>query len=149
MAQPTTLKWTQVLIKIEDEGSPAAYNHPCLINTERGVTLRSGVSEVVVRDCADPDAPAFRELVKDSLSLGVSGAGVLDNKPATIQFYDTWWRGDISKRVRVCLGNVGYWECDLKLTEFDVAANPGEAKATATLTLESDGPVSAFTLGVG
>lgn len=148
MAPPTTIRGTRVLIKIEDEASPAVFSHPCLINAERGVEWRSSTNDIIVPDCADPDAPAYRELVKDSISMGVTGAGVLDNKQATITFYDAWMQSDNSKRVRVCLSDLGYWECDMKLTSFRVTGDRG-GKATVDVALESDGEITAFTLGIG
>lgn len=144
MAPPTTLKGTQLYIKIENDASPQVFAHPCLINSERGITFRSTTNDIVVPDCADPDDPAWRELVKDALSAGVTGAGVLDNKLATIQTYDSWHRSDDAKRVQVWLGTIGYWEGDFKLTEWSITGNRGD-KAQVSLTLESDGVVAAFT----
>lgn len=146
MATPTTLKGTQLYIKIENDASPQAFAHPCLINAERGIVFRSTTNDIVVPDCTDPDDPAWRELVKDALSAGVTGAGLLDNVFATISSYDAWYRSDDSKRIQVWLGTVGYWEGDFKLTEFGFTGNRG-TKAEVSLTMESDGVVSAFTQG--
>lgn len=147
MAQPTTIKGTQLYIKIGDGASPEVFTHPCLINSERGVTFRSNTSDIVVPDCENPEDPAFRELVKDALSMGVTGAGILDNLLTTIQTYTTWWKSDDAKNVQVWLGTVGYWQVAMKLTEFEVTGERNN-KAQVAITLESDGVVADFVAGV-
>lgn len=141
MTLPSTIKGTQLYIKVGDGASPEVFTHPCLINSERGVTFRSATNDIIVPDCATPDDPAFRQLVKDALSAGVTGAGVLDT--TSIATYDTWWRGDTAKNVQVWLGTVGYWEMPMKLTEWEVTGERNN-KAQVSLTLESDGVVVAF-----
>jgi predicted secreted protein len=144
MTQPTTLKGTQLFIKIGDGGDPESFAHHCLINADRGITFRSNTNDVVVPDCDNPDDPAWRELVKDALSVGVTGAGTLDNKLTTIQTYTTWVTSDDAKNLQVWLGTVGYWSGAFKLTEFAITGARGN-KAQVSLTLESDGVVSDFT----
>lgn len=146
MATPTTIRGTQLYVKIGDDASPEVFTHPCLINSERGVTFRSSTNDIVVPDCDNPDDPAFRELVKDALSMGVTGAGVLDNVLATIQAYTTWWKSDSAKAVQIWLGTIGYWQADMKLTEFEVTGERNN-KAQVAITLESDGVVADFVAG--
>lgn len=146
MAQPATLKGTQLYIKIGDGASPEVFTHPCLINSDRGVVFRSNTNDVIVPDCEEPDDPAWRELVKDVLSAGVTGSGILDNVLATIQAYTTWWKSDTGKNVQIWLGTIGYWQASFKLTEWNPSGARGE-KIVSTITLESDGVVSDFTAG--
>ena len=144
MAQPTTLKGTALYIKIGNGATPEVFTHPCLINSDRGITFRSSTSDIVVPDCDAPDNPAWRELVKDALSVGLTGSGVLDNKAATIDAYTDWWKGDVGKNVQIWLGTVGYWSGTFKLTEFQINGTRNN-KAQVSLTLESDGEISDFT----
>lgn len=144
--QPTTLKGTQIYLKISDGGSPEVFAHPCLINADRGVTFRSNTNDIVVPDCDSPEDPAWRELVKDALSAGLTGSGVLDNVLATIQAYTAWWKSDTGKNVQVWLGTVGYWSGSFKLTEWQITGARND-KAQVQITLESDGEVSDFTAG--
>lgn len=146
MAKPDTIKGTQLYIKISDGASPEVFTHPCLINSDRGVTFRSNTNDIVVPDCDNPDDPAWRELVKDALSAGVTGAGVLDNKLATIQSYTAWWKSDDAKNVQVWLGTLGYWQAPFKLTEWEVTGARND-KAQVSITLESDGEVADFVSG--
>src|SRR5690606_30459482 len=110
MAKPTSVKGTQLFIKVGDGASPEVFTHPCLINAERGIAFRSTTGDIVGPGCNSPDDPAWRELVKDALSAGVTGAGILDNVLLTIRAYTTWWKGDTAKNVQVWLGTVGYWQ---------------------------------------
>ena len=143
MAKPNTLRGTKLYIKVGDGASPEVFSHPCLINAERGITFRSNASDIVVPDCTTPDDPAWRELVKDALSAGVTGAGVLDNVLATIQAYTDWWKGDTAKNVQVWLGTIGRWQAPFKLTEWAITGERTN-KINVNLTLESDGEVSDF-----
>lgn len=146
MATPATLRGTQLYLKIGDGASPEVFGHPCLINAERGITFRSTANDIIVPDCTNPDDPAWRELVKDALSVGLTGAGVMDNVLATIQLYDTWWKSADTKNVQIWLGDIGYWEGAFMLTEWGLTGNRG-SKVDVTVTIESDGIVEAFTAG--
>jgi hypothetical protein len=146
MALPTTLKGTQLYIKIGDGASPEVFLHPCLINSERGVTFTSTTNDIIVPDCSNPDDPAWRQVVKDVLSVNITGAGILDTVLGTIQTYTTWWKTDTTKKIQVWLGTIGYWEFDAKLTEWELGGERGN-KVTNTLTIASDGAVSDFTSG--
>lgn len=146
MVTPTTLTGTQLYIKIGNGASPEVFAHPCLINAERGITFRSNSNDIIVPDCTNPDDPAWRQIVKDALSAGVTGAGILDNVLATIQSYTTWWKGDTAKNIQVWLGTIGYWEFPAKLTEWQITGERNN-KIMTTLSIESDDIVSDFTAG--
>lgn len=137
------LRGTQLYIKVGDGASPETFAHPCLINTKRGIKFASSTNKVIVPDCDNPDDPAWSEAIKDALSATIDGAGVLDNKPATITFYDNWFRSPTSKNVQVWLGAVGYFQGAFHLTGWE-ANGDRNANAEAALTLESDGPIAPF-----
>lgn len=143
MAAITKLRGTAVYIKIEDDASPQVFAHPCLINTRRGIKFASSTNKVIVPDCDNPDDPAWSEAIKDALGATIDGAGTLDNKAATISFYDGWFRGKTTKRVQVWLGTIGYWVGDFHLTNWEVSGDRNE-NAQVAITLESDGPLDAF-----
>lgn len=143
MATPTTLSGTQLLIKVGNAASPEVFTHPCLINAERGIQFSSSTQDVIVPDCTNPDDPAWREIEKDGLSATITGAGIMDNVLATIQTYDTWHRGQTTKNVQVWLGSIGKWVGAFKLTEIAFTGERGN-KVLVSLTLESDGSVTAF-----
>jgi hypothetical protein len=146
MAQPTTIRGSQLLVKIGNAGSPETFAHPCLINTERGIQFQSQGSDVVVPDCDSPEDPAWLEHVKDGLSATVTGAGTLNT--GDVDEFDTWFRSADPKNIRVCVGTVGYWQFEAHLTEFQVTGTRAE-KAQCSLTLRSEGLVPAFINGAG
>ena len=146
MATPATRTGTKLYLKIVDGGSPEVFSHPCLINAERGVAFRSSTNDVVVPDCTNPDDPAWRELVKDALNVGLNGAGIMDNTVENYQAYTEWWKLDEARNVQIWVDTLGYWSGAFKLTEWEITGNRGE-KINASITLESDGIVSDFTPG--
>jgi len=142
------LRGTALYIKVEDDASPATFAHPCLINAKRGIKFTSQGNKIIVPDCDNPDDPAWTQVVKDALAAAIDGAGVLDNKFATISFYDAWFRDKTSKRVRVCLSTVGYWSGDFHLTGWEITGNRGQ-NAEANVAMESHGALDAFLAGTG
>lgn len=143
MTAITTLRGTRLYIKVENDSSPATFAHPCLINTRRGIQFRSNLGKIITPDCDNPDDPAWEEAVKDALSAAITGEGVLDNKLATIQFYDAWWRSSTPKMVQVWLGTMGYWLGAFHLGSWEISGERGQ-HALATLSMESDGQIAAF-----
>lgn len=143
MTAISALRGTQLYIKVEDDASPAVFTHPCLINTKRGIKFTASTNKVIIPDCDNPDDPAWQQAMKDALSAAIDGAGKLDNKAATISFYDAWFRSKSAKMVRVYLGAVGYWQGAFQLTGWEISGDRGE-NCDASVTLESDGAMDAF-----
>lgn len=144
MTAISPLRGTQLYIKVEDDASPAAFAHPCLINAKRGIKFNADTKKQIIPDCDNPDDPAWQTAFKDALSAAIDGAGILDNKLATIQFYDGWFRSKGTKRVRVYLGTLGYWEGEFMLSNWEVSGDRG-ANCECSITLESHETLSAFT----
>lgn len=143
MAQPATISGTQLLIMIETE-TAGVFEHPCLINAERGIVFAADANSEVVPDCDNPDDPGWKEVTKDGFQATITGAGVLDT--TNIPLFDAWFRVDEVKSVKIQIGatpSIGTWTGDFKLTEFGITGNRGE-KANATVTMLSDGVVGAF-----
>lgn len=142
MAKPTTLRGTQLLIKIGDGNSPEVFAHPCLINTDRGIQFQSQGNDITVPDCASPDDPAWLEHVKDGLSATVTGSGVLN--VTDVSTFDTWFRSGDAKNVQIWLGTTGSWEGAFHLTEWQITGTRAN-KAECSITLRSDGDLGAYT----
>jgi hypothetical protein len=141
MAQPTTIRGSQLLIKVGDGASPEVFAHPCLINTERGIQFQSQGSDVVVPDCDNPEDPAWLEHVKDGMSATITGAGTLN--VTDVADFDTWFRSADAQNVQVWLGAHGHWQAAFHLTEFQVTGTRAE-KAQCTISLRSEGIVPAY-----
>lgn len=142
MALTKTLLGEKVLIQIGDgSGPPEVFAHDCLINLERGVQMSSETTEVIVPDCDDPSAAAWKEVFKDGLSIPVSGGGLLHT--ASIETWFTWWKVDTAKNVRINFNTTGalgggYIAVPMKLTSFNITGTR-KNYATAEVTLMSHG----------
>jgi predicted secreted protein len=135
----STIRGTQLLIKVGDDATPQAFAHPCLINAKRGFKLTVSTNKIVVPDCDNPDDPAWQECIKDVLSASIDGAGKLDT--ADIAAYHAWLVSKDSKNVQVWLGTVGHWAGAFHLTNFEANGDRG-ALAECSITLDSDGIVT-------
>lgn len=144
MAKVKTINGTQLLVQIGNGASPEVFAADCLINTSRGIKFNVDTKDFVVPDCADPDSPAWKEVVKDGLSATIDGAGMLDT-PSVEDWYN-WLIDKDTKNVRVKINVPGadgglYWQGAFHLTAFDVSGDRTD-KATATVTLVSSGPLT-------
>lgn len=142
MAPVKTLPGEKLLIQIGDGATPTeVFAHPCLINADRGVQISSDTTEIVVPDCDDPTLPAFKEILKDGISLQVSGGGVLHT--SDLEAYFNWMIADTPKNVRIkfdvsgALGG-GYIAVAMKLTAFNVTGTR-KNNSTVEITLMSHG----------
>lgn len=145
MAVVKTMNGTKLLVQIGDGASPTeAFAADCLINTERGIVFSSDISEFIVPDCDDPDAPAWKETTKDGLSAAVSGSGMLHT--ASVSDWFDWLKSASTKNVRVKVdvtaGNGGgYWSGAFHLSQFEITGNRNE-KAQVSVSLVSSGALT-------
>ena len=126
MAQVKTLPGEKLLIAIGDGGSPEVFTHPCMINSDRGLAVNWEVSEIIVPDCDDLTLPAFKEILKDGMSLQVTGGGTL-HTPDWQEFYE-WSISDDAKNVKIFLNVTaavggGSITVPMKLTTFNTVGN--------------------------
>ncbi len=145
MASVKTMVGEKILIKIGDGATPTeTFSHPCMINLDRGLAFSSDSTDVVVPDCDDPSAVAWKEVYKDGLSLQISGGGLLHT--LSLETYFNWMTVDTSKNVQV-LFNVsaadggGYISGAFKLTSFGISGTR-KNNATVDLTLMSHGALT-------
>lgn len=75
MAQATTIKGGKVRVLLDLAGS-GTFTAPCGFSS-RSITFTKGLEEVTVPDCDDPDKVDWIGRDAVSLSIGVSGEGVL------------------------------------------------------------------------
>lgn len=143
MVAITPLRGTQLYIKVGDGNSPEVFAHPCLINTKRGIKFTSNTNKVIIPDCDNPEDPAWSEAIKDGLAAAIDGAGTLDNKAATISFYDAWFRDKDTRNVQVWLGTLGHWAGAFHLTGWEINGDRNN-NAEVSITLESSAALDAF-----
>lgn len=147
MAQVKTLPGEQLLIQIGNGGSPTeTFAAPCMINADRGLQISSDVSEIIVPDCDNPSLPAFKEILKDGMTIQVSGGGVL-HTPDTEDWY-AWAISDLAKNVKINFNVTGANGggsilVPMKLTQFNITGNRKE-NSTVEVTLRSHGTPGAW-----
>lgn len=138
MAAATTIKGGKVRVLLGNDADPIVYSSPCGF-TQRSITLTKGLEEVNVPDCDDPDKVDWVGRDATSLSMGISGEGVLSSESV-----DIWLEGfesidSIPIKVE--------WEFPAKtitwtgyahIESMEVGANNGQ-RATNNVSLQSDG----------
>jgi hypothetical protein len=87
MAQATTIKGGKFRVLIGNDANPIVYSNPCGF-TQRSMTINKGLEEVNIPDCNDPDKVDWIGRDATSLSMSVSGEGVL-----AAESVDTWLDG--------------------------------------------------------
>lgn len=88
MAQATTIKGGKFRVLIGDDANPIVYTAPCGF-TSRSLTLTKGLEEVRVPDCSDPDKIDWVGRDATSLSMSISGEGVLAAESSNT-WLDAW-----------------------------------------------------------
>lgn len=76
MAQATTIKSGKIRVLLGNDATPTVYAAPCGF-TQRSITITKGLEEVNIPDCTDPDKVDWVGRDATSLSMGISGEGVL------------------------------------------------------------------------
>ncbi|TPM55349.1 hypothetical protein FJ959_18260 [Mesorhizobium sp. B2-2-4] len=140
MAAPSTIKGGKVKVMLGDGASPELFAVPCGF-TSRSVTLTKALNEFQLPDCDDPDAVDWLGRDATSLSMAVSGEGVLASESV-----ETWldaWESVDSVNVKV------EWEFPTKTitwtgkmhVESFAATAPNAQRVTANVSMQSDGPM--------
>lgn len=76
MAQPTTARPGKMRILLGDGASPEVFTAPCGLTT-KALRVSKDLSDVVIPDCDDPDAPYWLARDVTSLSVEITGEGLL------------------------------------------------------------------------
>jgi predicted secreted protein len=144
MAAVKNAKGVKLLLKVGDGGSPTEnFATYCSVNAARGITFTAAANEINIPDCADPEKIAWLAREKSSLSVGVTGAGML-NTPDLGAFYD-WLTSEDSRNVQMVVDVPGAdggvtFSGAFHLTEFAVTGDVGN-RIQVSITLASDGEV--------
>lgn len=144
MAATKHARGVKLLLKVGDGASPEVFSTFCSINTARGISFSSTTNDFNIPDCDDPDKIAWVAREKDGLSVGVTGAGIL-NTPDVEEFYE-WFASPDSKNCQVVVdvpsadGGV-IFEGAFHLTDFEITGDRS-GKMECSLSLASDGEVT-------
>jgi hypothetical protein len=140
MAQPVTIKGGKVKVLL-GSGSPVTFAAPCGF-TSKSITLTKGLEEVNIPDCADPDAVPWLGRDASSLSMSVSGEGVLASESV-----ETWldaWENVESVPVQIeweFPAKTITWEGNMHVESFETTAPNGQ-RVTVSVSMQSDGPMT-------
>jgi predicted secreted protein len=152
MAAVNYTRGVKLVLKIGDGASPEVFTAMCSINAERGITFNAQTRDETIPDCSDLEAIAWVAREKETLSVDVTGGGMLDK--ANVKTMWDFFEADTSTNCQIVLdddtaANVITFEGAFQLTSFELSGNRGE-KVAASLSLSSDGAVTAeFGANVG
>lgn len=138
MAQATTIKSGKIRVLLGDDATPTVYAAPCGF-TQRSITINKGLEEVNVPDCTDPDKVDWVGRDATSLSMSVSGEGVL-----AAESVDVWLAAaDSLDSIPVKIewefpAKTITWTGRMHVESMEVGATNGQ-RATNNVSLQSDG----------
>jgi len=141
LAQATTIKGGKVKVLLGDGADPMVYTAPCGF-TSKSITLSKGLEEVRVPDCTDPDKVDWMGRDATSLSMSVSGEGVLasESVEAWLDAFD-----DVdSVPVRVeweFPAKTITWTGNMHVESLETSAPNGQ-RATLNVSMQSDGEMT-------
>ncbi len=147
MAQATTIKGGKIRVLLGDDSDPIDYAAPCGF-TQRSITLNKGLEEVQIPDCVDPDKVDWMGRDATSLSMAISGEGVL-----AAESVDVWLEGfesidSIPVKVEWEFpAKTITWTGRMHIESMEVGANNGQ-RATNNVSLQSDGEMVRVTTPV-
>lgn len=138
MAQATTIKSGKIRVLLGNDATPTVYSAPCGF-TQRSITITKGLEEVNIPDCTDPDKVDWVGRDATSLSMGISGEGVL-----AVESVDDWLDAvDSIDSIPVKVEwefptKTIVWTGFMHVESMEVGATNGQ-RATNNVSLQSDG----------
>lgn len=141
MAKPNTLRGGKVRVLLGNDATPIVYTAPCGF-TSKSITLTKGLEEVQMPDCENPDAVDWIGRDATSLSMSISGEGLLAQESV-----ETWldaWESVESVPAKV------EWEFPAKTitwtghvhVESMQADAPNGRRVTSSVSMQSDGEMT-------
>ena len=137
MAQPTTIKGGKVRVLLDLAGS-GSYVAPCGFSS-RSLTFTKGLEEVPLGDCDDPDLVNWLGRDAVSLSLGISGEGVLAVESIE-DWFDAWESVDsVAAKVEIELpSSTITYTGSMHVETLEIGA-PNGRRVTNNVSMQSDG----------
>ena len=138
MAQAVTMKGGRFRVMLGNDANPIVYSAPCGF-TSRSLTLSKNLEEVAIPDCYNPDAVDWLGRDATSLSMSISGEGVLAQESV-----ETWldaWESADSVPVRIELefpAKIVAWTGRMHVETME-AAGEDKRRVTQTISMQSDG----------
>lgn len=138
MAQATTIKSGMVRVLLGSGSAPIVYAAPCGF-TQRSLTLTKGLEEVNIPDCDDPDKVDWLGRDATSLSMSISGEGVLAAESAGTWFDAFESLDAVPVRVEIEFpADTHTWTGFMHIETLEMGAANAQ-RATLNVSLQSDG----------
>lgn len=150
MAQPTTIKDGSFILELGDGATPEVFSAPCGF-TQKSLTLSSSLSEVLIPDCNNPDAPIYVARDVQSKSLEVSGEGVLAAE--SLVTWINWYKSAASKNIRLRqvfpapTGTITF-SCAALAENIEFSGSRGNGRVTINVSIASDGEITFTGTGI-
>lgn len=141
MAQATTIKGGKVRILLGSGSGPVVYEAPCGF-TQRSITLSKALEEIDIPDCDDPDKIAWLGRDATSLSMSVSGEGVLASE--SVEAWLDAFESVDSVPVKVEMefpAKTITWTGNMHVESLESGA-PRTGRATLNVSMQSDGEMA-------
>lgn len=137
MAAPTTTTGGKVRILLDPTGG-GTYTAPCGFNS-KSVTFTKGLEEILLSDCNSPDDVPWIGRDAVSLSVSVSGEGVLASESK-----DTWFDAfheteSVAAKIEVeFAASTDTWTGRIHVESLELGAQNGR-RVTLNVSTQSDG----------
>lgn len=142
MAKPVTTKGGLMRILLGSGTGPIVYAAPCGL-TSKSLTLSKGLEEVSIPDCDDPTAIDWLGRDAISLSMSVSGEGVLAE--SSVEAWLDAWESSDSVPVKVELQfptTTWTWTGFMHVETAELGAPSTTGRVTGNFSLQSDGEMT-------
>lgn len=137
MAQPTTARPGKMRILLGDGASPEVFTAPCGLTT-KALRVSKDLSDVLIPDCDDPDAPNWLARDVTSLSIEITGEGLLAAESEAVWNDATFSTESVNVKVEIefTTGTRTF------LGKFHVTASPtaqAGQRVSIDVSMQSDG----------
>lgn len=138
MATATTIKGGSKVRVLLDPTGGGTYAAPCGF-TSKSITFSKGLEEVKVPDCTDPDSVDWLGRDAVSLSMSISGEGVLAEE-SVATWLDAWESIEsIATKVEIEFPTTTYTYTGTMHVESIETTAPNARRVTMTVSMQSDG----------
>ncbi|MFZ0267764.1 hypothetical protein [Caulobacter sp.] len=146
MSDPVVFEADYIIVKFGDGELVEQFEHDCMINLSRSVSITKSMVEETLYDCTDPTKPGTIYRLVDSVSLEVTGSG--KTHTASLLTWLNWSLSSASKNVAIELGKTGgaVIRTAMHLSQFQPAGGDPKKYAEAAITLQSTGPITVAAL---
>jgi hypothetical protein len=141
LAAPVTIKGGKVRVLLSAGGSPETFAAPCGF-TSRSITFTKALNDFSLPDCSNPDSVDWLGRDAVSLSMSVSGEGVL-----AADAVETWmaaWEDVDSVGVKIEIefpATTHTWTGLMHVESLEVGAQNGQ-RVTLNVSMQSDGEMT-------